>query len=120
MIFGLFAKTVMADSIFAPMVEQVYAQPELHSAIDFWAAVLGFSGQIYFDFSGYSLCAIGLALCFGYYFPQNFNYPYAARSFAEFWRRWHITLWALAARLSTPFHSAEADTGSSKRTGIFS
>lgn len=91
-IFGLFAKTVMADSVFAPIVEQVYAQPDAYSAVEVWAAVLGFSGQIYFDFSGYSLCAIGLALCFGYHFPDNFNYPYAARSFGEFWRRWHITL----------------------------
>jgi alginate O-acetyltransferase complex protein AlgI len=89
---GLFAKTVMADSIFAPVVEQVYAQPSAFAMTDTWAAVLGFSGQIYFDFSGYSLCAIGLALCFGFEFPDNFRYPYGARSFAEFWRRWHITL----------------------------
>ena len=57
-----------------------------------WAAVLGFSGQIYYDFGGYSLCAIGLALCFGFSFPDNFRYPYAARGFSDFWRRWHITL----------------------------
>lgn len=90
--FGLFAKTVMADSIFAPTVEQVYAEPAAFAAVDTWAAVLSFSGQIYFDFAGYSLCAIGLALCFGFEFPDNFRYPYAASSFSEFWRRWHITL----------------------------
>ncbi len=89
---GLFAKVVLADSVFAPVVEQVYAEPGSFSALDTWAAVLGFTGQIYFDFSGYSLCAIGLALCFGFEFPDNFRYPYAARSFSDFWRRWHITL----------------------------
>jgi alginate O-acetyltransferase complex protein AlgI len=90
--FGLFAKTVLADSVFAPLVEQVYASPATFGARDTWAAILGFSGQIYFDFSGYSLCAIGLALCFGFEFPDNFRYPYAARGFSDFWHRWHITL----------------------------
>jgi alginate O-acetyltransferase complex protein AlgI len=89
---GLFAKTVMADSVFAPIVEQVYANPMEFGPRDTWAAILSFSGQIYFDFSGYSLCAIGLALCFGFEFPDNFRYPYAARSFSDFWHRWHITL----------------------------
>jgi len=90
--FGLFSKVVLADSIFAPIVEPVYANPASFGAVDVWAAALGFSGQIYFDFSGYSLCAIGLALCFGFEFPDNFRYPYAARGFSDFWRRWHITL----------------------------
>ena len=89
---GLFSKTVLADSIFAPVVDEVYANPATHNAAYAWAAVFGFSGQIYFDFSGYSLCAIGLALCFGFEFPDNFHYPYAARGFSDFWRRWHITL----------------------------
>jgi alginate O-acetyltransferase complex protein AlgI len=89
---GLFSKVVLADTIFAPVVESVYAAPASFGAVDVWAAVLGFSGQIYFDFSGYSLCAIGLALCFGFEFPDNFRYPYAARGFSDFWRRWHITL----------------------------
>jgi alginate O-acetyltransferase complex protein AlgI len=89
---GLFAKVVLADSIFAPVVEQVYANPTNVVSAEAWAAVLGFSGQIYFDFSGYSLCAIGIALCFGFEFPDNFRYPYGARSFSDFWRRWHITL----------------------------
>jgi len=89
---GLFSKTVLADSVFAPLVDQVYSNPAVHNAAYAWAAVFGFSGQIYFDFSGYSLCAIGLALCFGFEFPDNFRYPYAARGFSDFWRRWHITL----------------------------
>ncbi len=55
-------------------------------------AVIFFSLQIYFDFSGYSDMAVGLGRLFGFRFPQNFNYPYIARSITEFWRRWHITL----------------------------
>lgn len=90
-VIGLFAKTVLADSIFAPVVDAVYDGTG-SSAAESWAAVFGFSGQIYCDFAGYSLCAIGLALCFGFEFPDNFRYPYAARGFSDFWRRWHITL----------------------------
>jgi alginate O-acetyltransferase complex protein AlgI len=90
-IIGLFTKTVLADAVFAPVVDAAYANPAL-GALESWAAVLGFSGQIYCDFAGYSLCAIGLALCFGFEFPDNFRYPYGARGFSDFWRRWHITL----------------------------
>jgi len=57
-----------------------------------WLAVLAYALQIYFDFSGYSLMAIGLGNIFGFNFPQNFNFPYVARSATEFWRRWHMTL----------------------------
>jgi len=89
---GLFSKVILADTIFAPVVERVYGHPEQFGALDTWAAVLGFSGQIYFDFSGYSLCAIGIALTLGFEFPDNFRAPYAARGFSDFWRRWHITL----------------------------
>jgi D-alanyl-lipoteichoic acid acyltransferase DltB (MBOAT superfamily) len=91
-VFGLFSKTVLADYVFAPVVDAVYAAPDRYSAGDVWTAVFGFSGQIYYDFCGYSLCAIGLALCFGFAFPDNFRYPYAARGFSDFWRRWHISL----------------------------
>jgi D-alanyl-lipoteichoic acid acyltransferase DltB (MBOAT superfamily) len=90
-VIGLFTKTVLADSVFAPVVDAAYANTA-PGALESWAAVLGFSGQIYCDFAGYSLCAIGLALCFGFEFPDNFHYPYAARGFSDFWRRWHITL----------------------------
>ena len=92
LIFGLFSKVVMADSIFAPLVDQVYSNPAVYSMIDVWGAVFAFAGQIYYDFSGYSLCAVGIALCFGFEFPDNFRYPYAARGFSDFWRRWHISL----------------------------
>jgi len=59
---------------------------------DAWYGALAYSLQIYFDFSGYSDIAIGLALMFGLKFPINFNAPYRATSLIEFWRRWHITL----------------------------
>lgn len=57
-----------------------------------WLSVLAFSLQIYFDFNGYSLMAIGLGKMLGFEFPKNFNFPYISRSLTEFWRRWHITL----------------------------
>lgn len=92
LVLGLFHKVVLADSIFAPVVDTVYGAPAKHGAVDTLAAVLGFSGQIYYDFAGYSLCAIGAALCFGFVLPDNFRYPYAAIGFSDFWRRWHISL----------------------------
>ncbi len=57
-----------------------------------WLGVLAYSFQLYFDFSGYSLMAIGLGKMLGFNFPQNFNYPYIAKSVTDFWRRWHMTL----------------------------
>ena len=57
-----------------------------------WIGILLFSLQIYFDFSGYSDMAIGLASMFGFSLKENFNYPYISRSATEFWRRWHISL----------------------------
>ena len=91
-IFGLFQKTVLADAIFAPVADQLYLQPAIASGWDAWAGILAFSGQIFCDFSGYSTCAIGLALCFGLLFPENFRAPYGAIGFSDFWRRWHISL----------------------------
>jgi len=91
-VIGLFMKSVLADRVFAPVVDQVYSDPSRFGTLDTLTAVLGFSGQIYYDFAGYSLCAIGLALCFGFEFPDNFRFPYAARGFSDFWRRWHISL----------------------------
>jgi len=57
-----------------------------------WLSTIAYALQIYFDFSGYSDMAIGLAQMFGFCFPENFNYPYVAQSLTEFWRRWHMTL----------------------------
>ncbi|WP_213947816.1 MBOAT family O-acyltransferase [Luteibacter sp. dw_328] len=89
---GLFCKSVLADTLLAPVADIVYAAPGAHPGAGALAGVFAFAGQIYFDFGGYSLCAIGLAMCFGFAFPDNFRFPYAARGFSDFWRRWHISL----------------------------
>jgi len=94
LLFGLFKKTIIADSMAA------YASPVFASAasggmpgfVDAWGAALAYTFQIYFDFSGYSDMAIGLGLMFGVVLPFNFNSPYKATSIIDFWRRWHITL----------------------------
>ena len=91
-VFGLFQKMVLADAVFAPVSDRLYSQPDLASAWDAWAGILSFSGQIFCDFSGYSTCAIGLAFCFGFHFCDNFRSPYGATGFADFWRRWHVSL----------------------------
>jgi len=88
---GLVKKVLFADNL-APIVEKLYSAPH---AVDFatsWIGTLAFAFQIYFDFSGYSEMAIGLAWMMGVRLPRNFIYPYIARSPSEFWRRWHVTL----------------------------
>ena len=92
MIGGLFQKVFLADAILAPVVDQVYSKVDRASWVDAWVGTMAFSGQIYFDFAGYSLCAIGAALCLGFHLPDNFRFPYAAIGFSDFWRRWHISL----------------------------
>jgi alginate O-acetyltransferase complex protein AlgI len=57
-----------------------------------WLAVAAYTGQIYYDFSGYTDMATGCGRMFGFEFPPNFRHPYTSRSITEFWRRWHITL----------------------------
>ena len=89
---GLFMKVVMADSMLAESANKVFNAHAAVSTIDAWMGVLAFSGQIFFDFAGYSTCAVGVALSLGFILPQNFLYPYAAIGFSDFWRRWHITL----------------------------
>lgn len=89
---GLFMKVVLADSMLAVSANEVFNSHQSLMALDAWMGVLAFSGQIFFDFAGYSTCAIGVAACLGFVLPQNFLYPYAAIGFSDFWRRWHITL----------------------------
>jgi D-alanyl-lipoteichoic acid acyltransferase DltB (MBOAT superfamily) len=89
---GLFMKSVLADGLLASSADAVFAAAMPLSAVDAWLGVLAFSGQIFFDFGGYSTCAIGIALSLGFTLPHNFKYPYAAIGFSDFWRRWHITL----------------------------
>ena len=89
---GLFKKVILADTVSA-FVAPVFDTP--HSGAGFsgtWAAVISFALQLYFDFSGYSDMAIGLALLFGIRLPLNFDSPYQAISIVDFWRRWHMTL----------------------------
>ncbi|MBF0417685.1 MAG: MBOAT family protein [Magnetococcales bacterium] len=89
-IIGLFKKMVVADSIAGYVVPAFTSfQPSLLVA---WGATLGFTLQIYFDFSGYSDMAIGLSRLFGVRLPANFNSPYKAQNISEFWRRWHMSL----------------------------
>lgn len=89
---GLFMKVVMADTMLASSADLVFGAQGTLLSLDAWLGVLAFSGQIFFDFAGYSTCAIGIAACFGFSLPDNFRYPYAAIGFSDFWRRWHITL----------------------------
>ncbi len=89
---GLFMKVVLADSLLAPSANDVFNSKAILPTLDAWMGVLAFSGQIFFDFAGYSTCAIGVAACLGFVLPENFLYPYGAIGFSDFWRRWHITL----------------------------
>jgi alginate O-acetyltransferase complex protein AlgI len=92
LVIGLFEKVVLADTIMAPLADKVYGQVNLVGFISAWAGTLAFSAQIFFDFAGYSTCALGVAMCFGFALTKNFRYPYAALGFTDFWNRWHISL----------------------------
>ena len=91
---GLFKKAVLADGL-APTANAFFAGVEAGAdptLLEAWAGALTYTFQIYFDFSGYSDMAIGLAMLFGIRLPANFYSPYRATSIIEFWRRWHMTL----------------------------
>jgi len=91
-IIGLGKKVLIANNVGALWhVIEMGNYSEL-SVLFAWTGIIAFALQIYFDFSGYSDMAIGLAKIFGMEFDENFNYPYISRSITEFWRRWHITL----------------------------
>jgi D-alanyl-lipoteichoic acid acyltransferase DltB (MBOAT superfamily) len=92
LVLGLVEKVVLADTLMAPVADLVYAQPLAAGFVDAWVGTLAFSAQIFFDFAGYSTCAIGTALCLGFSLPDNFRYPYGAVGFSDFWRRWHVSL----------------------------
>ena len=89
---GMFKKVVVADFLAGAIVDEAFASPGAHSALDVLFGVYGYAVQIYADFSGYTDMAIGVALLMGFRFPQNFDRPYAAVSIQDFWRRWHMTL----------------------------
>lgn len=90
---GLYKKVVLANGI-APMADGVFltAQAGVPGFWDAWKGALAYTFQIYFDFSGYTDMAVGIALLFGIRLPMNFNSPYKSASIIEFWRRWHMTL----------------------------
>ena len=90
-LFGLFVKMAVADNI-APVVNQVYENPQQFNSVSILSAILLFSFQIYADFYGYSTIACGCARLLGINIMDNFKTPYLSRSISEFWQRWHISL----------------------------
>lgn len=88
---GLLKKTLLADPL-APMVAEGHADPAALSLFGAWQVGLGYLLQLYFDFSGYSDMAVGLARMAGLRYPWNFASPYQARSVIDYWQRWHISL----------------------------
>ena len=93
-VIGLFKKVVLADGI-AERVTPVYTLAAAGAPVDLanaWLAAVGFTLQMYFDFSGYSDMALGIGRCFGIRLPPNFDSPLKARSIIDFWLRWHMTL----------------------------
>ena len=91
-ITGLGKKVIIANGI-GQLWNEAFALmgPEM-SVLTAWLGIIGYTLQIYFDFSGYSDMAIGLGKMMGFNFPENFDYPYLSKSISEFWRRWHMTL----------------------------
>jgi len=91
-IIGLAKKVLIADTL-GIVVDQIFAIPGAEMGMLMaWIGIVAYSFQIYFDFSGYSDMAIGIARMMGFVFPENFNFPYISKNITEFWRRWHITL----------------------------
>lgn len=89
--WGLAKKVLIADQV-APVADAAFAGGADPTTAGAWIGALAFTVQIYFDFSGYTDMAIGLARMFGFKFPENFRRPYSAVSITDFWRRWHMTL----------------------------
>lgn len=91
-LLGLFVKVALADQL-SPLVDDAFSiAPSKLGGLDVWTMAFSFGFQIYFDFAGYSLIAIGSARLLGIHFPENFDWPYLAVSPRDFWKRWHITL----------------------------
>lgn len=93
-IIGLSKKVFIANTFAAIVTETQLIGLENYTTGDAWISILAYTFQIYYDFAGYSDMAIGLGLMIGFRFPENFNFPYLAKSITEFWQRWHITLGA--------------------------
>ena len=91
MVWGYFMKLCIAENV-APYVDAVYNNAMMHTGTSMLLATFFFTFQIFCDFGGYSLIAIGAAKCMGFTLMMNFNRPYLSTSIKEFWRRWHISL----------------------------
>lgn len=89
---GLLKKMILADYFLAPFADLAFDHPETVSSLGAWVGLYAFTFQIYFDFSGYTDIAIGCSRLLGFKLPDNFNLPYGAVSFSDFWQRWHISL----------------------------
>lgn len=87
---GLGKKVILADNF--ALLLKIFRETDQPSVLFSWLYAIGFTLNIYFDFSGYSDMAIGLGRIFGFHFCENFNYPYLSKSVTEFWRRWHMSL----------------------------
>lgn len=92
LILGYFLKMVIADHLKDQTFWMAYPYFENLSSLTLGTLLFGYSVQIFTDFAGYSLIAIGVAKLYGYHLPQNFNFPYISKSFSEFWTRWHMSL----------------------------
>ncbi|WP_301102037.1 MBOAT family O-acyltransferase [Propionivibrio sp.] len=92
LVLGYFLKTVVADNLGEQTAWMAYPHFQRKSSLELLLLLYGYSAQIFADFAGYSLIAIGIAKLFGYRLPDNFNFPYLSSSISEFWRRWHISL----------------------------
>lgn len=90
-LLGVFKKKVIADRL-SVCVDAVYSAPAAYSSLSILMAVITYSLQIYYDFSGYSDMAIGIGIMLGFDLGENFNLPYLAKNPSDFWRRWHISL----------------------------
>lgn len=91
LLIGFVEKVALADTL-AALCDPLLASPHTLGTFTAWIAMLGYSFQLYFDFSGYSTMAAGLGLLFGLRIPKNFNSPYKSLDPSDFWRRWHISL----------------------------
>lgn len=89
---GMAKKVLIADLLAQNLVNPLWQHTSRLDAGEAWLALIGYTLQIYFDFSGYSDMAVGLAFLLGFRFPQNFNSPYRAENISDFWRRWHMSL----------------------------
>ena len=91
-LLGFILKAYVGDWMGQKLATPVFSAPETYSVLGHWMGLLGYAGQVFGDFGGYSFMAIGVGRAFGIELPLNFNYPFLSKNLMELWRRWHITL----------------------------